>query len=275
MINKAMRTAAYALVLLSLSCFATESSQVNDEEKSTFHWEFDLGIVAFHHQSLVESLVKKNEEINIAILASGGMYFENFFLEVAPLSGRPLTLGYNLYKKETRQFNLIAESIFFEISEEKQKRGNVLDGISRRRDSMEVGIEYFGILKKYDFRVKLLHDGMSIHHGTIASIELSRPIFTRHVMFVPGISVVYIDQNAADYYFGVSPLEQTSVRPSYRADGAWVATARLYLERPMSDDWSIIGSASYTHYSDEISQSPIVNYRDSAYNISVGVLWTF
>jgi len=254
---------------------STEKLIIQHPEQSGLHWEFDLGLIAFYHQGLVESLYKDDEQINLSVFASGGAYFDNFFVELAPLSGRPLTFGYTLYKKETRQLNLIAESVFQEISEQEQEQGNLLDGIDKRESSTEVGIEYFGILKKYDFRVKLLHDGLSKHHGTIGSLEVSRPFFTRHVMFVPGFSLVYIDDNAASYYYGVSKDEQTTLRPFFKASDAFVAKARLYLERPMDDDWSIVASASYSFYSDGISDSPLVNGRDNTYNMSVGVIWTF
>lgn len=165
--------------------------------------------------------------------------------------------------------------MFYDISEEEQEHGNLLDGINKREQSMEVGLEYFGILKTYDFRVKLLHDGLSKHDGTIGSIEVARPIFTRYVMFVPGLSFTYLDSNTTNYYFGVAPDEVTSFRSVYEANSSWLATARLYLERPMSDNWSIVASTSYSYVSDEIHNSPFVENRKNTYNLSVGVLWAF
>jgi len=281
---KTLITLVFCCFYLSLLATVTaKASTIEEQQQSSeqqiqpkgFHWEFDLGLIAFYHQGLVESVDEYDQQINLSVFASGGAYFDQFFVELAPLSGRPLTFGYTLYKKETRQLNLIAESVFQEISEQEQEQGNLLDGIDTRESSMEVGIEYFGILKKYDFRVKLLHDGLSKHHGSIASLEVSRPFFTRHVMFVPGFSLIYIDENAANYYYGVSASEQTHFRPSYKAQDAFVAKARIYLERPMDDDWSIVASASYAFYSDGISDSPIVNDRSNTYNMSVGVIWTF
>ncbi|MFD2168269.1 MipA/OmpV family protein [Thalassotalea euphylliae] len=270
---------ALLMAIISTSFFTnaneTQHQELDNDEESGFHWELDLGVVAFYQQSLIESLAEYDKEIGINVVASGGIYFDNFFAEVAPYSGRPFTFGYTLHKSETRQLNLVAESHFFEISEEEQENGNLLDGINTRESSMEVGVEYFGILKKYDFRLTLLHDALNEHNGTIARADISRPYFTKYVMFVPGISVTYIDENATDYYYGVSPEEATSYRPAYKADSALITTARLYVERPIDEDWSVIAAASYSAFSDAINDSPIVNNRNEAYNISVGVLWTF
>ena len=266
--------------LLFLTAFASSANaDVKQSEESFddsgFHWELDFGLLAFYRETLVKSIADYDREVSLSGVVSGGVYFDNFFAELAPLSGRPLTFGYTLYKKETRQLNIIAESLFYDISEDDQENGHLLDGINDRESSMEVGVEYFGIYKKYDFRVKLLHDGLGKHKGAIGSAELSRPIFTRHVMFVPGIAITYISENATDYYYGVSKEEATASRAIYQPNGAWIATARLYLERPMSDDWSFIASASYSLVSNEILDSPIINHSVEPYSVGIGVLWTF
>ena len=276
MIYSIKRVLALCLCLLTFAVNANTNTSEEEQyaDQGGFHWELDLGLLVSQRKILVESLIE-DDGVDLNAVISGGVYFDNFFAEFAPFSGRPFTAGYTLYRKETRQLNIIAESNFYEISEEAQESGNLLDGINEREDSMEVGVEYFGIYKKYDFRVKLLHDGLGRHKGTIGSLELSRPIFTRHVMFVPGFTLAYYDNNATDYYYGVSKDEVTPSRSAYQADSAWIATARLYVERPMGDDWSFIGAASYSFVSNEIMDSPIVAHNQNPYSISVGVLWTF
>ncbi|REL25779.1 MipA/OmpV family protein [Thalassotalea euphylliae] len=244
-------------------------------EESKAYWELDLGLVATYRNTLIDSIDEFDGTVELDAVISGGFYVNNFFAEVAPLSGRPFTLGHILHKSETRQLSLIAESLFFELSEDDQERGNLLDGIEKREISTEIGFEYFGIFRKFDVRLAVVHDALSRHHGTVASLDVSRPYFTRHLMFLPGISVSVYDDNATDYYYGVSAEEVTDFRPLYRPGASWVGRARLYVERPMTDDWSIIAAASVSLFSDNIRNSPLVSGRDAVYSLSIGALWTF
>ena len=269
-------------ILLGHTCLSyaqssepTQQDSTQASEDSSFHWEADLGLLASYRKNLIPDVFEKDEEIGAAIVLSGGVYYDNFFIEASPFSGRPFTIGYSLYRDESQQVNLVAESLFFSLSEDDQERGNMLDGINEREDSTEVGIEYFAIFKKYDVRLNVLHDAMNEHNGTVASVAISRPFFTKYFMFVPGLTLSYIDDNAADYYYGVSAQEATDFRPEYKAKGSLVTSARVYLERPINESWSIIASGGYVVVSSGISDSPIVQGRTDSYSLNVGVLWTF
>ncbi|REL34536.1 MipA/OmpV family protein [Thalassotalea euphylliae] len=266
---------AFAAEQQTVQISTVNDTSVQEGSSSESHWELDLGLVTTYRNTLIDSIDEFHNTIELDPVISGGYYKDNFFAEVAPLSGRPFTIGHILYQSETRQVSVIAESLFFELSEDDQERGNLLDGIETRKASTEVGFEYFGIFRKFDVRMAVVHDALSRHHGTVASLDVSRPYFTRHAMFLPGISVAVYDDNATDYYYGVSAEEATSFRPEYRPGAAWVGRARLYVERPMDDDWSIIAAASVSLFSDNISDSPLVSGRDTVYSLSVGMLWTF
>ncbi|MCH2058360.1 MAG: MipA/OmpV family protein [Thalassotalea sp.] len=281
--NKVITTVAFIMLLLA-PCVSygqsgdkenSEAVEQTEQKSDGFYWEADLGLLLSFQKILIPDVYDEDESLGLSVILAGGAYYDNFFVEASPLSGRPLTFGYSLYSQEDQQVNIIAESLFFELSEEDREKGSVLDGIRDRESSMEFGIEYFAIFKKFDVRFKLMHDGLNKHNGSLASFEISRPLFTRHVLVMPGIAVYYIDDNAANYYYGVSQEEVSDVRPAYEATSSIFATARLYLERPINDDWSLVSSASYTAVSSGVSDSPILRGRNSSYSFNVGVLWTF
>lgn len=281
--NKIITIVVFIMLLLApYVSYAQSADRENSEEveqteqkSDGFYWEADLGLLLSFQKILIPDVYDEDESLGLSVILAGGAYYDNFFVEASPLSGRPLTFGYSLYSQEDQQVNIIAESLFFELSEEDKEKGSVLDGIRDRESSMEFGIEYFAIFKKFDVRFKLMHDGLNKHSGSLASFEISRPFFTRHVLVMPGIAVYYIDDNAANYYYGVSQEEVNDVRPAYEATSSIFATARLYLERPINDDWSLVSSASYTAVSSGVSDSPILRGRNSSYSFNVGVLWTF
>ncbi|NMP32432.1 MipA/OmpV family protein [Thalassotalea sp. M1531] len=273
------------LLVLVAPTFANENANASDREHfpvkeqqdsaDKMYWEVDVAFLLTYRKIIIPDIVEREKKISAAINLSGGFYYKDFFVEAAPLSGRPFTIGYSLFSDESQQVNLITESLFFKLDEDSQESGNMLDGINERKSSMEVGVEYFSILKKNDIRLKLLHDGLNRHNGTIATFEISRPFFTKHFMLVPGIAVSYVDDNAADYYYGVSREEVRSFRPEYHAKGSVISTVRVYLERPLNDSWSIVASGKYSYFGEGIADSPLVQGREDNYSFNFGVLWTF
>ena len=258
-----------AIFLISILANAQE-----EQASPSIEWEADLGILVEHNTGLIEGLNRHDGDIQLSAFVSGGLYYDKFFIEAVPLAGRPLTFGYSLTSDEDLQVNFIAESLFVEISQAEQQQGHLLDDITPRRASVEVGVEIMKSNRSIEWQVRLLHDGLNRHHGSVFEAKVAYPIFTRTTLFVPAIGVAYIDENAADFYFGVDNNEVTTNRPFYQASGTWLATARGYFEHPLNSQWSIVGSAYITHFGRGITNSPLVNRNDS-YKLSLGVLWSF
>ncbi len=261
------------LVLLHLPHRATaQEAEVAQEEG--WHWELDLGLALNSRRALLENLYEQDDGLNLSVLLSGGAYYKDFFIESNPTTQHPLTLGYVLHRDSDSQLNLVVESFFFTI-DDRAGSAEQLQDIRTRENSVEGGIEYVGQWGKYDFRTRVLHDLLSNHGGIIASFEVARPIFTRHVFILPTLGVTYISNDATDYYFGVENFESTPQRPEYHPGSAMMATLSVYLERPLSESWSVVGFAGYSVFDSAITDSPIVQPRKDAYNIGFGVLWSF
>lgn len=248
----------------------------NAEQPSPqWHWEIDLGVAVGYSQVLIESLHQHDRELSLTPLAAGGVYYRKLFIESTPMTNRPLTFGYSLLKRDNQQLNLIAESLFVEISEHEQERGHKLDGIDSRHASLEVGLEYYQALSQFDLRFSYLHDALGNHKGNYLSAELAYPIYTQQSLFLPSVSLEYLDSRIVDYYFGVAAHEATAHRPTYSPGGAWRTGIKLYVEHPLNASWSVLGMLKYAHVSDNISTSPLVSSRADTYSMQLGVLWSF
>jgi len=245
------------------------------DQQQGFHWEIDLGVAMSYSQVLIDSLQEHDNNLSLTPLAAGGIYYDRLFIESTPLTSRPVTFGYSLLKQEDQQLNLIVESLFIEISEQKQERGHKLDGLDKRRASLEVGIEYYRAYDDVDLRLSYLQDGLDNHNGSYASIGVAFPRFTSQLFLLPSLTLEYLDSDIIDYYLGVDSHEATSKRETYHPGAAWRAQARLYLEHPLNESWSLLGALRYSLFSDEISDSPLVAPLNETYGIHLGVLWSF
>lgn len=256
-------------------CFCQTFAHAQDNDKDEFHWEVDLGLVLNKQKALIEGIGEIDSGVDLDLWLSGGLYYKNFFMESSPKRERSLALGYTLDETEERQINLIASSRFFPFSAEDQIAGNnKLDGIKARSGSMEMGVELNYRFKHYDAQIQVLHDALSVHNGSLLSVNISRPLFTANTIFIPSIGAAYISRNATDYYYGIDADEATATRPEYSPRDSWAANVRLYIERPVSKRWSFVGAISFVYVGEEISNSPIID-NDYGYDVRVGVLWVF
>ena len=268
------------LFLMCLGCFVSSSLvQAADgaavERDNGITWQLDVGLAIQQSEGLIDSLSDDDGDVNLAVLLSGGLYYDKFFLEASPFGRHPLTLGYTLKETASSRLNLIGLPWFSTISAEDQKRGNRLDGLSTRNASFEVGVEYIKQFPKSDVRVRLLHDSLGKHDGYLLSFDYSRPVFTTDWLILPSWGVSYLSDKSVDYYYGIRPSEATLDRPEYQPGSGWGLTARLYVERPLWQDWTLFGFASYSKFSNSISDSPIVSADNGTHVIAVGVLWSF
>jgi len=245
-----------------------------DCEESGVTWQFDVGFAVSYRAGIVDSLEFEEGQSSLTLLLAGGVYYEDFFLESSPLSQHPFTIGYTLHSENDYRINLVMESWFSEIDPE-DAIDDSLDGISVREGSLEVGVEYTREFTKYDLRVRVLHDALSRHNGSIATIELARPLFFKSTLVIPSVGATFISSPATQYYYGVSAAEARPDRPEYSPSNSLVTSMRLYVERPMSKTWSLVGYAGYAVLSSAIADSPIVSPRSDTYHGGVGVLWTF
>ena len=262
----------HLFLLLGLA-FPALSNDKSDE--GGFTWQGDLGLSLQHQTMIVDSLDEDDGEVSLALLLSGGIYYDKLFIESSPFSSQPLTVGYTLNETKSTMVNLVGMSWFAEISEGEQQQGNRLDGIKKRESAYEVGIEYLKQFKRSDLRIRALHDVMDRHNGFLLSLDHSRPVYKKDWLIIPSWGITYLSEDLVDYYYGVRPSEVRANRPLYSADSGWSLTGRIYIERPINDKWTMFGFASYSKFSNSITDSPITSVSNATHTLAVGVLWSF
>ncbi len=265
----------YARFIIATLAIGSINTVFAQDSEATFIGQGDLGLAMQFSSGLIENLDQNDGTLTPSVLISGGLYYGNFFVEATPFGQNPLTLGYSIARDNDYQINIVGQSSFQEISERQQEQGSLLDGLLIRRSSFEIGVEYLTQFSEGDLRLRVLSDALNRHNGQLFSADYSRAFFTRSLLILPSIGVTYISENATDFYYGIAESETTTSRAAYTAESGWIVSARLYVERPLAKDWTLFGFASYSHFNDSITDSPIVTVNDGTYNLAVGVLWSF
>lgn len=91
----------------------------------------------------------------------------------------------------------------------------------------------------------------------------------------PGIGVEWNSQNQNKYYYGVSDSEaQRSGLNSYKPDDSWNPYLELTVSYSLTDNLSVYGTGRYSHLSNEIKDSPMVDKSWTGL-LSTGVMYRF
>lgn len=274
-VKRIVQTGLWLVLLVVAISPGVQADDDTSNEQNSWEWALDVGVAASYGRGLINDAIDLDEEVRLALLLSGGAYYGDFYVESNPTTHHPLTIGYVLDRQQSHEINLVVESYFYTIEDEHPEVENSLTGINIRRSSLEAGIEYITSFNNIDVRTRLLHDVLSRHSGGIASVEIARAYFTRHYFILPTFSVTYLSKNAVNYYYGVSEDEVTSERALYSAGDGLIGTFSVYIERPLDERWSLVSYAGYSMVNNAIANSPLVQRRDDAFRIGLGVLWSF
>ncbi|NQY64854.1 MAG: MipA/OmpV family protein [Alteromonadaceae bacterium] len=245
-----------------------------DEEDS--YWELDLGFAVGFNRNYLKGV--NDHEIgsfNASVLLSGGYYYKDFFLEVHPLVGRPLTLGYSLQRTKHFVVNIIAESLFSGFDAESQNYGNTLTGINERKTSLDTGIEVYYSYKHGEARFRALHDVSNTHKGLVIAFDYAYPIFMKRWVVWPSYGISWLSDNSTDYYFGIDENEVRADRPFYQPSSSIIHNLRLYSAYQYNAYLSFFAYGSYSIISDNIKKSPLVSPNDDSITLGMGVMWSF
>ena len=153
------------------------------------------------------------------------------------------------------------------------------------------GISFPGVLHQYDslsFNVDALWDVAGAHGGM--SVSPSVTYFTplsRAMIASLSFSTSYVDDDFADYYYSVTPLNNVAPGgpnlPAFQADGGFESVgANLLLGYDLSGDatdggFALIGIAGYSRLLGDAKNSPFTSDRGSAdqWLVGLGIGYTF
>ena len=102
------------------------------------------------------------------------------------------------------------------------------------------------------------------------SYRLQRGLLT----ITPQLSVSYLSDDLANYYYGITDEEVSRGVVDYKPGAATTAQVGVNLMRPLDEHWAMMASVRYTLLPDEISDSPLIE-SDSAASMFLGMTYRF
>lgn len=148
-------------------------------------------------------------------------------------------------------------------------------GMSDRDMSVDLGMTAVYQIGQGAVSGSLLHDVSDTHKGFVADVNYSQGFdIAGQVYLTPKAGIIYMNEDYADYYFGVRDFEATANRAAYKADAAFNPYVGVEVVVPMGENWQLVHSASYVWLGDEIESSSIVE-RDNAWSATLGLAYTF
>jgi len=110
------------------------------------------------------------------------------------------------------------------------------------------------------------------HDGLVSELDFTLPREWSRGYIVPGVGLIYQDQDYTNYYFGISAEEALPTRPEYQAGASLNAEVKVRWGYAITNKWLLSGSFGYEFLDDEISNSPIVD-KDSLWSVNVGLAY--
>ncbi len=122
------------------------------------------------------------------------------------------------------------------------------------------------------FKIKHNHEINNKHNGSSSSFSYSAPIFYKRWLIMPQLSYEHHTEEVVNYFFGVRPIDATVTTPAYQTGSAHSYQLGVFGLFGINDKWSFVGNIQNEFYSDEISNSPIVD-DDQRLSVFAGFLY--
>lgn len=197
-----------------------------------------------HNVAPLANFGYQGEDLNVTLQSINYRFFGNTG-DVVNLSGYLGTSGL-MYDKDTSDF---------------------LKGMDKRHLSLDLGINADFHLSQGTISTYYQHDVVDTYDGYLTGVKYFLPLTIGKADFVPFAGVSYQSKEYVDYYFGVQDKEATQKRKAYTGKGDVSYDVGYKVILPISDNWQLTQTTTYTRLGDEIADSPIV---DSANQWLVG-----
>nr|WP_272501708.1 MipA/OmpV family protein [Silvania confinis] len=187
---------------------------------------------------------------------------------------RGLGGGYYLWNDQTDKLSIMAyySPLHFKPGDSDNSQLRQLD---KRKSTMMAGLSYVHNTEYGFLRTALAGDTLDNSNGFIWDLAWLYRYTHGGLTLTPGIGVEYTSENYNDYYYGVSQREANrSGLNSYNADDGWNPYLELTASYKFATDWNVYGTGRYSHLSDEVKDSPMVD-KSWAGLLSVGVTYSF
>ncbi|SFT59521.1 outer membrane protein [Kosakonia arachidis] len=172
---------------------------------------------------------------------------------------RGLGGGYYLWNDDADKLSITAYYSPFRFKP-KDSNNNQLRQLDLRKATMMAGLSYIHNTPYGFLRTTLAGDVLDNSNGMTWDAAWLYAYHNGGLTVTPGIGVEWNSDNQNAYYYGVSDSEaRRSGLNSYDPGSSWNPYLELSVSYRLTDSWSIYGSSRYTHLSNEIKDSPMVD----------------
>ena len=139
------------------------------------------------------------------------------------------------------------------------KRSDDLLGLDEREWTVEGGplIGWRGFPIHVQFRS--YWEAPSRHNGTTSELEFRLPWEHQRGYIVPSVTVAYLSDDYADYYFGVNPLEATATFPEYEPGSAINTSVDITFGHQLGRNWLLQTRVGVEFLGSAIEESPVID----------------
>lgn len=187
---------------------------------------------------------------------------------------RGLGAGYYLWNDQTDKLSVMAYYLpqYFKPGDSDNRQLRRLD---KRKSTMMAGFSYTHFTQYGFLRTSLAGDTLDNNNGILWDIAWLYRYTNGGLTLTPGIGAEWNSDNMNEYYYGVSRKEsRRSGLDDYDPEDGWNPYVELTASYQLTDSWTVYGTGRYTHLSDEIKDSPMVDKSWSGL-LSAGVTYTF
>ncbi len=153
-----------------------------------------------------------------------------------------------------------------------------LDGMSDRKNSLDVGIELSVENAWGNMGLRFLTDALGKHDGQEAgltyTIPVRAPFGIKKLRLRPMVGLSWRSGNLNNYYYGVRADEATAIRPRYNSGDSVNPFAGVGLDYLLAGRWSIFSMFKNEWLGSEITDSPIVD-QHSTISVILGLVYRF
>jgi len=269
----------FAVTSFSNASFAsdiTHSVRGDIEQAGSTENYFELGLM--HGQGSGPSFGGKGNNFNfsgdgdwsdLSVIINGSYSWNNIFIENYSESGHGVVFGYNAFNNDNWSFDITATTEWLQKeSFENNGRYGFLNHQSYSKQ-FTIGGRLIGYFGNNVVQFAVNQDATGDHNGTTASVQIGRNWQVRNWNFHGIVGVEYASAKLNDFYVGVSEERAEFLSGfnesfiAYDADASVSFSTELGVTYPISEDWVFRATSRAATISDELTDSPYFQDKDS------------
>lgn len=226
----------------------------------------------------------------IGFFAGGGLLIQDKPLK--GIDGQVYPLPFYMY--QGRAFSIRGLSAIYDVLEEpawtiralakfrtdgyEADDSSDLDGMSDRRNSLDLGAELWLGDSRGNVALGFMTDALGVHDGQEVRLTYSkryRAVFGLEKLALrPIFGVSWRSDNLNNYYYGVRGKEARPGRPAYKSGESVNPFAGIALDYRLAERWSVFSMLASEWLSSEVTDSPIID-QDNVISVILGLMYRF